>query len=71
MEAADDGFVSLGIDCVFRSYAGNGSVIDYRQLDPEQVAAEIASPNHTLPSSAYGDGRLVTNLGQFLQLWHL
>ncbi|KAE9368953.1 hypothetical protein N431DRAFT_444347 [Stipitochalara longipes BDJ] len=71
--AADGlGWVSLGLDGVFRSYAGDGSVIDWRQLDPDQIAADLATqarvPN-ALPAEAYGDGRLVTDINLLRQPW--
>jgi hypothetical protein len=71
--AADgSGWVSLGLDGVFRSYAGNGTVIDWRQLNPDQIAADIAARYRgasTVPAEAYGDGRLVTDLNQLRQPW--
>jgi hypothetical protein len=64
------GWVALGLDGVFRSYAGDGSVIDWRQLDPDQIAANVASgrTGPEIPTAeAYSDGRLVTDINQILQ----
>jgi hypothetical protein len=66
------GWVSLGLDGVFRSYAGNGTVIDWRQLDPDQIAADIVTHRRgasTVPAEAYGDGRLVIYINQLRQPW--
>ncbi|KAE9376092.1 hypothetical protein N431DRAFT_464148 [Stipitochalara longipes BDJ] len=71
MHVADDSFVSFGVDGVFRSYAGNGTVIDYRQLYPDQIAVETTSKHYTLPAEAYGDGRLVKYIDHLLQLLQL
>jgi hypothetical protein len=39
MKSDPDGLFSLAYDGVLRSYDGNHKVIDYLQLNPEQIAA--------------------------------
>lgn len=77
----DHGFFSVGADGVLRSFAGNGTVLDYHQLDPDQLASFAASQlaaweasGMPVPASVANlansasavDGRLVTDLDQLL-----
>ncbi|USP73617.1 hypothetical protein yc1106_00891 [Curvularia clavata] len=67
------GALSVGVDGVLRSFAGNLEVIDYRQLDPEQFRwfgkqqLSAWSDDAKTPDSVLSlvrdtiDGRLVTN----------
>lgn len=43
MAVADDGYAAVGEDGVARSYAGNGTVIDYRKLSNSQLAEYATS----------------------------
>ncbi|KAI1273118.1 hypothetical protein F5Y07DRAFT_391491 [Xylaria sp. FL0933] len=75
----NDGFLSVGDDGVLRSFVPNGTVIDYYQLDPEQVK-EFAEKQYSawaamgdvppgiseLAQPPYPDGRLVVNETQLL-----
>jgi hypothetical protein len=68
MSLAGDGHVQLGLDGVVRSYSGNGTVVDYRQLDPDQVvkySASLRKRDSILPR----DGREVTDIAQLLAPW--
>lgn len=73
------GASNVGKDGVLRSFASNGTVIDYRQLDPEQVKEfaikQLAAWKVTgdIPESIvkfaeppYPDGRLVTSENDLL-----
>ncbi|KAI0444155.1 hypothetical protein F4803DRAFT_549360 [Xylaria telfairii] len=75
------GFVSVGDDGVLRSFAPNGTVIDYYQLDPDQVkqfaevqystwaayrAGDVPASVSKLARPPYPDGRLVANETQLL-----
>ena len=49
MKAHPDGFSRLALDGVVRSYDGNGQVINFRQLSPEQIAGWLkVSPDQEL-----------------------
>ncbi|MCJ1247814.1 hypothetical protein MMC30_005029 [Trapelia coarctata] len=41
MKASPEGLFHLAHDGVYRSYDGNGRVIDYRQLNPEQIKSYL------------------------------
>ncbi|KAI1323204.1 hypothetical protein F5Y16DRAFT_403706 [Xylariaceae sp. FL0255] len=73
------GFISLGDDGVIRSFIPNGTVIDYYQLDPEQVKqlaekqysvwatiGDVPESVSELAQPPYPDGRLVVNETQLL-----
>ncbi|KAI0517520.1 hypothetical protein F5B22DRAFT_108523 [Xylaria bambusicola] len=77
----NSGFVSVGDDGVVRSFVPNGTVIDYYQLDPDQVkqfaekqySAWAAHGEGDVPASVselarppYPDGCLVVNETQLL-----
>ncbi|KAI1120311.1 hypothetical protein F5Y10DRAFT_283393 [Nemania abortiva] len=77
----NSGFVSVGDDGVVRSFVPNGTVIDYYQLDPDQVkefaekqyfawaahgAADVPASVSELAQPPYPDGRLVLNETQLL-----
>ena len=70
MDHVGDGHTSLGLDGVLRSYAGNGTVIDWRQLDPTQIAEYVGFSHPLLDTrlkrsaESYGDGRDVTDISQ-------
>lgn len=80
IETADHGFLNVGEDGVLRSFAGNGTVLDYHQLDPEQVKefaeTQLRSWDHidhetpevvrTMAKEPYPDGRLVHDLKKLL-----
>lgn len=76
------GALNVGPDGVLRSFAPDGTVLDFRQLDPDQVAEFAAKQvagweamaDHEVPASVITlanaasaiDGRLVTDLDQLL-----
>ncbi|KAI1756102.1 hypothetical protein F4782DRAFT_550044 [Xylaria castorea] len=77
----NSGFVSVGDDGVVRSFVPNGTVIDYYQLDPDQVqqfaekqysawaahgAGDVPASVSELARPPYPDGRLVVNETQLL-----
>lgn len=75
LDLGDDGVFNLGSDGVLRSFDSQGNVIDYRQLDPEQVKAFATKEIERWKESDHGvppqlsslvdteiDGRLVTDL---------
>ncbi|KAI0410584.1 hypothetical protein F5X98DRAFT_368706 [Xylaria grammica] len=77
----NSGFVSVGGDGVVRSFVPNGTVIDYYQLDPDQVkqfaekqysawaahgAGDMPASVSELAQPPYPDGRLVLNETQLL-----
>ncbi|KAK2774008.1 hypothetical protein FQN53_003872 [Emmonsiellopsis sp. PD_33] len=43
LDTVDDGYLSVGADGVLRSFAKDATVIDYRQLDPDQVKSFAAT----------------------------
>ncbi|KAK2811092.1 hypothetical protein FQN50_002428 [Emmonsiellopsis sp. PD_5] len=43
LDTVEDGFLSVGADGVLRSFAKDATVIDYRQLDPDQVKSFAAT----------------------------
>jgi hypothetical protein len=77
-----EGTLELEADGVMRSYAGNGTVLDYHQMDPDQVAgfafAQVIKyqrygglksvPDHIMALSTppFADGRLVVDKEQLL-----
>lgn len=80
LETTDHGFLNVGEDGVLRSFAGNGTVLDYHQLDPDQVK-EFASAqlrswdsiSHDTPDivkslaqEPYPDGRLVQDVKKLM-----
>jgi len=68
MRPGGDGFLDLGRDGVMRSIARGGSVIGWRQLDPDQIASILASrpPERTILIPRSADGRHVTDIDQLL-----
>ncbi|KAI0970484.1 hypothetical protein F4678DRAFT_472975 [Xylaria arbuscula] len=77
----NSGFVSVGDDGVVRSFVPNGTVIDYYQLDPDQVkqfaekqysawathgAGDVPVSVSELARPPYPDGRLVVNETELL-----
>ncbi|PHH74643.1 hypothetical protein CDD80_2948 [Ophiocordyceps camponoti-rufipedis] len=79
MKVTDNGVFSLGSDGVLRSFDADRSVVDYRQLDPDQ-AKDLAtkqmraweSSGKAVPASLAAvvessvDGRLVTDVEQLM-----
>ena len=80
MKLENEGALSVGADGVLRSFAANGTVVDYRQLDPNQMASfanrQLAvwqGQDRDIPDSVVAlanapaiDGRLVTDLEELL-----
>ncbi|KAH8646805.1 hypothetical protein BX600DRAFT_518828 [Xylariales sp. PMI_506] len=80
MELDDGGVLSVGNDGVLRSFAADGTVIDYHQLDPSQVESfaehQLAAweSQGTVPESVKDlaeatteiDGRLITDKQELL-----
>jgi len=71
-----DGFIAFSLDGVLRSYSGDGTVIDWRQLDPTQISewSGYSHPSFDLnvlkrSPETYSDGRLATDVDQLRQPW--
>ena len=81
MEISKAGYLNVGEDGVLRSFTADGTVVDYYQLDPDQVstfskkqleawdALEVETPESViaLAGSEPQDGRLVTDSVQLFQ----
>jgi hypothetical protein len=71
--SAPEGIFDLGEDGVLRSYAGDGSIIDWRQFDPQQIKEFLDTYNShdskLLARSAdpNTDGRAVRDIDQLLR----
>ncbi|KAF4591705.1 hypothetical protein GQ602_002004 [Ophiocordyceps camponoti-floridani] len=79
MKVTDDGVFSLGSDGVLRYFDADRSVVDYRQLDPDQAKDLATKQIHAWESSGKAvpaslaaivessvDGRLVTDVHQLM-----
>lgn len=79
LDFGDSGVFNLGSDGVLRSFDSNNQVIDYRQLDPDQVKAFATKQIEQWKGSDFGvpptllslvesppDGRLVTDINALL-----
>lgn len=55
LNTEDDGALSIGEDGVLRSFAGNLSVIDYRQLDASQSMAYALDQMEQITADGGGD----------------
>lgn len=81
LETDPHGFIRVGEDGVMRSISGNGTVIDYHQLDPDQLkdfaerqlhawdvsAMDVPDDVLELAKAPFADGRLVLEKDKLLR----